>query len=62
VQTEFTVLAAPRFGTGVHCQFWVQIAKSSVNFHGRGESAIPAPAPIASDKKHLLSIFMTNSP
>jgi hypothetical protein len=36
--------------------------ESSINFHGNGERAVPAAAPIPSDKKHLLSIFIDSSP
>jgi hypothetical protein len=58
VQTDRTHVTSPRCGTGVHGQFWVQIERSSVSFHGSGERAVPAAPPIANARKLLLSIFI----
>jgi len=36
--------------------------ESSINFQGKGDSAVPAAPPIAKDKKLRLSIFIESSP
>jgi hypothetical protein len=62
LQVELTKVVSPLWGTGVHGQFWDQMERSSVNFQGKGESAVPAAPPIAKDKKLRLSIFIESSP
>jgi hypothetical protein len=55
-------VVSPFCGTGVQGQFWDQMEISSVNFQGKGVSAVPAAPPITKDKKLRLSIFIESSP
>ena len=53
-----TLVTSPLSGDGRHDQFWLQMAVSSVNFHGNGESSVPPTAPAANCKKALLPNFI----
>jgi hypothetical protein len=51
---------SPAVGTGIHGQFWVQIAESSRTFQGTGVIRMPAAEPAASFRISLLLIFIVS--
>ena len=59
-QTVGRVVTGPFGGTGIQLQFCVQIARSSIAFHGTGVNNTPAAAPPANlnRSRRVTSIFI----